>query len=67
MFRRLCLSPILLRFTLLVCRMQTGEFKRNKKDGKGIFSWPSGNVYKGEFRQEKMCGKGEMSYATGHR
>ena len=44
-----------------------GEFKRNRKDGKGIFTWPTGNVYKGEFSSEKMCGKGEMTYTTGHR
>jgi lysozyme len=44
-----------------------GEFFRNKKDGKGIFTWASGNVYKGEFKDEKLCGKGEMVYSTGHR
>jgi hypothetical protein len=44
-----------------------GEFIHNKKDGKGIFTWPTGNVYKGQFKEEKMCGKGEMTYTTGHR
>lgn len=52
---------------LCVSFLLPGEFYRNKKDGKGIFTWASGNVYKGEFREEKMCGKGEMTYTTGHR
>ena len=44
-----------------------GEFNLNKKHGRGIFTWATGNVYKGQLKEEKLCGKGEMTYTTGHR
>ena len=44
-----------------------GQFKKNMKHGKGIFTWSNGNVYKGDFVYEKMTGHGEMTYARGHR
>ena len=45
---------------------RSGAFARNQKHGTGIYTWPTGNVYRGEFRLEKMCGRGEMKYMMGH-
>lgn len=35
-----------------------GEWKKNKKDGKGIEEWPNGNVYNGFYNRGMRNGFG---------
>jgi len=45
-----------------------GEFKENKKHGKGVYVWPSGNdrqQYAGEFKNGLYEGEGIMTYYDG--
>lgn len=35
------------------------------KDGRGCFTWASGNNYKGEFKNDKRHGKGMMVWSDG--
>ena len=45
----------------------TGEFKKNKIWGKGVFYYKNGNVYEGEFVKNKISGKGTYTYANGNK
>ena len=42
-----------------------GEFKRGKKEGKGVYIFNSGDTYKGEWRNDKMDGKGYIITRAG--
>jgi hypothetical protein len=37
----------------------------DKKEGRGCYTWPSGNQYKGQFYNDKRHGKGLMVWADG--
>ncbi len=42
-----------------------GEFKDDKKHGRGVYRYTSGAVYEGEFKDDKRHGRGVYRYASG--
>ncbi len=42
-----------------------GEYKDDKKQGHGVFKWPSGSVYQGGFKNEFRHGFGIMIWMDG--
>jgi hypothetical protein len=40
-------------------RRYEGNFKNNKKDGKGEFTWPNGSKYIGEWNNNVQNGQGK--------
>jgi hypothetical protein len=44
-----------------------GDYLDDKKNGKGLFIWASGNIYKGEYKDDERHGKGEMKWTDGSR
>jgi hypothetical protein len=42
-----------------------GDYKYDKKDGYGVFTWSSGNVYKGDYKEDERDGHGEMRWTDG--
>lgn len=44
-----------------------GEFRDNKKQGKGTYTWANGNVYEGDFVDDEPFGRGKFVFATGDR
>lgn len=44
-----------------------GEFRENKKQGKGIYIWANGNRYEGDFVDDEPSGKGTFVFASGDR
>ena len=41
----------------------TGEWKNNKRDGKGTYSWANGSKYVGESKDNRMNGQGTYTWA----
>jgi len=37
----------------------------DKKNGYGVFTWESGNVYKGYYKDDERDGFGEMTWVDG--
>lgn len=35
------------------------------KNGKGVFTWASGNIYKGEYSEDERNGNGQMLWTDG--
>jgi len=44
-----------------------GEWKNDKRNGKGIYTHASGNIYEGEFKDNKRNGKGTFTYPNGEK
>jgi len=44
-----------------------GEFKLDKRTGKGVLSWPDGEKYDGFFQDDRLEGTGVYYYANGDR
>ena len=44
-----------------------GEFRHNKKEGRGIYYWHNGDRYEGDFRNGKLEGKGIYYWNNGNR
>ena len=44
-----------------------GECKNGKKEGKGVFTWDSGNKYDGEWKNDKKEGKGVFTWDSGNK
>ena len=44
-----------------------GDFKNDKKEGKGIYYWNDGNRYEGDFKNDKKEGKGIYYYNNGNK
>ena len=42
-----------------------GDYKNNKREGKGIFTMDNGDRYEGEFQRDKICGKGTYIWNDG--
>ena len=42
-----------------------GDFKDNKPNGKGTYTWGNGDVYEGDFKETKLTGKSTKTYADG--
>ena len=42
-----------------------GDFKNNKKHGKGTYFWKNGNKYIGEWKNDKLHGTGTLTYKNG--
>jgi hypothetical protein len=42
-----------------------GEWKEDKKHGRGVHTWPDGNKYDGEFKDGKLHGRGVWTWADG--
>ena len=47
--------------------MYEGSYRDHKKEGKGVFSWASGEKYEGEFVGGMPCGIGVKTFADGRR
>ena len=43
----------------------TGEWKNDKREGKGIMEYENGNIYDGEWKNDLKEGKGIMKYNNG--
>ena len=39
-----------------------GEWKINKMDGEGVFTWPDGRKYTGQYRDDKKEGYGVFEW-----
>ena len=46
-------------------RSTPGEFKGNKQNRRGTFTYPSGDVYEGEWQDGKRNGQGTLTYLDG--
>ena len=44
-----------------------GEFKDDKREGKGVYIWKDGEKYEGEWKNDKREGKGILHYNEGDR
>ena len=44
-----------------------GEFRENKKQGKGNYVWSNGDQYDGDFVDDEPSGRGKFVFATGDR
>ena len=44
-----------------------GEYKDDKRNGQGIYTWANGNRYEGEFKDDKINGRGLYTWADGQR
>lgn len=44
-----------------------GEFRDNKKQGKGTYIWSNGDRYEGDFVEDEPSGLGKFIFATGDR
>ena len=42
-----------------------GEWKNDRKEGRGTMNYHNGDVYEGEFSKGKLHGKGTYTYASG--
>ncbi len=42
-----------------------GEFRENKKQGKGTYIWANGNRYEGDFVDDEPSGRGKFTFASG--
>ena len=42
-----------------------GEFRENKKQGKGTYIWANGNRYEGDFVDDEPSGRGKFIFASG--
>lgn len=42
-----------------------GEFKLNKKEGKGVMNYKDGREYKGDWNKDRMHGKGIFTWPSG--
>ncbi|MEQ1516099.1 MAG: caspase family protein, partial [Usitatibacteraceae bacterium] len=42
-----------------------GEFRENKKQGKGAYMWANGNRYEGDFVDDEPSGRGVFAFASG--
>ncbi len=42
-----------------------GEFRENKKQGKGAYIWANGNRYEGDFVDDEPSGRGKFVFADG--
>ena len=49
----------------LHCNSYEGDYKADKKDGRGVFTWASGNEYKGSYINDEREGYGEMYWTDG--
>ncbi len=38
---------------------------RDKKNGRGKFTWPSGNIYDGDYKDDERHGFGSMTWIDG--
>ncbi|MBL8520744.1 MAG: caspase family protein [Betaproteobacteria bacterium] len=45
----------------------TGEFRDNRKDGRGVHIWANGDKYDGEFIADEPAGRGIWEFASGDR
>lgn len=43
----------------------TGDFRENKKQGKGTYIWANGNRYEGDFVDDEPSGRGKFSFSSG--
>lgn len=42
-----------------------GDWKYNKRNGTGTFTWPNGDVYIGDWKDDKRTGKGKQTWPNG--
>ena len=45
--------------------MYDGEWKEDKKDGQGTYTWKNGDKYEGEWKDDKKHGEGVLLYING--
>ena len=45
--------------------MYEGQWKNDRRDGKGSYTWPDGNKYVGEYADGKQEGRGVVTWADG--
>jgi hypothetical protein len=44
-----------------------GDYENDKKNGYGVFTWASGNIYRGQYKEDERHGEGEMCWTDGSR
>jgi hypothetical protein len=42
-----------------------GEYKDDKRNGRGKYTWPDGQVYEGEWKDDKRNGRGKHTWPDG--
>ena len=47
------------------CNRFEGNYANDKKNGEGVFTWESGNVYNGTYVDDQRYGYGEMYWMDG--
>jgi hypothetical protein len=43
-----------------------GQYKDNKKNGRGCFTFSTGDVYEGQWKDNMMHGQGRSTFADGN-
>lgn len=46
-------------------KLITGEYKNDKREGKGVYSYANADRYEGEFKDDMKNGKGKYFYFDG--
>ena len=44
-----------------------GEFKRGRKQGRGVYEWANGDKFDGDFAEDRPSGRGVWQFASGDR
>ena len=50
----------------LALKVYSGDFVNDKREGRGIYTWPDGSKYEGHFKANKRSGYGRFEFPNGN-